>query len=313
MTDNRYPLIVGAGLAGLLAAHAWPTARIIEMSPFANPRHQALLRFRSDAVSKLTGIEFKKVLVRKGIFFRDEFVEPNARVCNLYAQKVIGQIAERSIWNLTPAERYIAPEDFYEQLIESVGQRIQWGVKFKPELQGDDPVISTIPMFLMLQHYGHPLKKCLPDDAFVRKSITVKRWRIPNSDVYQTIYFPDHDTPTYRASIIGDMLIAERVAEWGAEEEYRPLKVIGRAFGLKQTAQLIPLVDHEQAYGKLAELEEVTRKTLLFELTARHNIYSLGRFATWRNIMLDDVVNDIAMIKRLMKAQTAYDMKKEAL
>jgi hypothetical protein len=33
----------------------------------------------------------------------------------------------------------------------------------------------------------------------------------------------------------------------------------------------------------------------------------IGRFATWRNILLDDVVDDIAVIKRLMRHGGAYD------
>ena len=309
---NKEPLIVGAGLAGLLAAHAWPTARIIDIAPFPCARHQALLRFRSDAVSKLTGIEFEKVLVRKGIYSQGDFVEPNARVCNLYARKVVGQVEGRSIWNLAPVERYIAPEDFYDQLIEAVGERIEWGQKFELKMQEDCPVISTIPMFLMLQYYGFPLECHQPSDSFIRKSIEVRRWRIPNSRVYYTVYFPDHQTSIYRASIAGDMLIAECMEEWNGEHDDAPLKYSEGAFGLT-TDELTPLVDHQQPYGKLVELGEVLRKNILFELTARHNVYSLGRFATWRNVMLDDVVNDITVIKRLMKSATAYDVRKEAL
>jgi hypothetical protein len=50
----------------------------------------------------------------------------------------------------------------------------------------------------------------------------------------------------------------------------------------------------------------------LFRLTHERNIYSLGRFATWRNILLDDVVDDIAAIKKLLKANSAYDIRRAA-
>jgi hypothetical protein len=68
----------------------------------------------------------------------------------------------------------------------------------------------------------------------------------------------------------------------------------------------------DQKYGKIASIDDAVRKQLLFALTHNHTIYSLGRFATWRNILLDDVVNDIAAIKRLLKTNSAYDARKAA-
>ena len=58
--------IVGTGLSGLIAAHIWPNANVFELSPSPIEQHKALLRFRSDVVSQVTGIEFKRVKVRKG-------------------------------------------------------------------------------------------------------------------------------------------------------------------------------------------------------------------------------------------------------
>jgi hypothetical protein len=50
----------------------------------------------------------------------------------------------------------------------------------------------------------------------------------------------------------------------------------------------------------------------LFRLTHEHNVFSLGRFATWRNILLDDVVDDIVQVKRLLKSSSAYDLRRAA-
>jgi hypothetical protein len=44
----------------------------------------------------------------------------------------------------------------------------------------------------------------------------------------------------------------------------------------------------------------------MYEMTTRFGIYSLGRFATWRNILLDDVLNDIFRIREMMNG-TDYD------
>lgn len=295
--------IVGAGLSGLIAAHAWPTAQVLEAAPAPRNNHQALMRFRSDSVSRLTGIEFRKVLVRKGIFYGGKFVEPNIMLANLYAQKVIGRVVDRSIWNLQAAERFVAPESFYEELVQAVGNRVKWGTVFVPE-EKQGMVVSTAPLPIMLKRFsiqGAP--------EFRRAGIRVRRWRVPNADVFQTVYFPDPDTPIYRASITGSLLIVEEALT--KTEEEQPLSWVADAFGI-DAETLNPLGVSEQSYGKVDELPALERKRILYELTTKYGIYSLGRFATWRNILLDDVVNDIVVIKRLLKSQTHYETRKAA-
>ncbi len=294
--------IVGAGLSGLIAAHAWPTAQVLEVAPAPRNAHQALMRFRTDAVSRLTGVEFRKVLVRKGLFSAGKFVEPNVKLANLYAQKVIGRVVDRSVWNLQPVERFVAPETFYEQLVEAVGARVSWGTQFQRPDGGT--VISTAPLPVMLKQFPIELAP-----SCGRAAIRVRRWRIPGADVFQTIYFPDPVTPIYRASITGSMLIVEEQA--AEPEEDAPLAWMKEAFGIEPEA-LEPLGASEQSFGKVDELEAATRKRVLHELTARYGIFSLGRFATWRNVLLDDVVNDIVVIKRLLKTQSPYELRKAA-
>ena len=66
--------IIGAGLTGCLAAYAFKDAVIHEY--LKEPRvHKAVLRFRTDEVSKLTGIPFKKVLVHKAVSVSGGFVQ----------------------------------------------------------------------------------------------------------------------------------------------------------------------------------------------------------------------------------------------
>ena len=49
----------------------------------------------------------------------------------------------------------------------------------------------------------------------------------------------------------------------------------------------------------------MVRKELIHRLSMEANVYSLGRFATWRNILLDDVVEDARRIQRMMDQQDA--------
>lgn len=298
---NTTPTIIGAGLAGLIAAHAWPTARVLEASAQPRAGHRALLRFRSEAVGQLTGIEFRRVRVRKGLWANGAFRDPAIRWANAYSQKVLGAlVGERSIWSLDPVDRFIAPDDFYERLIESVGARVSWGTSASFAQAGT--VVSTAPLPLVLKELALDASA-----KFRRAPIHVTRWRVPGSDVFQTVYFPERDLNVYRASITGDTLIAESMSALdGADEEE-----IECAFGIELDC-CERLESVEQKFGKIAPIDDAVRKQLLFRLTHEHGIYSLGRFATWRNILLDDVVDDITHIKKLMRSGGAYDLRRAA-
>jgi hypothetical protein len=103
------PIIVGAGLAGLIAAHSWPSSLVLEGAAAPAANHRALLRFRSDSVAKLTGVDFRKVRVRKGIFHNGSLVPPSIQTANLDAQKCLLALGDRSIWNVDAADRWVAP------------------------------------------------------------------------------------------------------------------------------------------------------------------------------------------------------------
>lgn len=73
-----------------------------------------------------------------------------------------------------------------------------------------------------------------------------------------------------------------------------------QAFGIGSD-RAEPMDSGVQEYGKIVPLPHHESQQLLGYLTVKHNIYSLGRFATWRNLLLDDVVQDAATIFRLMR------------
>ena len=53
-------------------------------------------------------------------------------------------------------------------------------------------------------------------------------------------------------------------------------------------------------YGKLLPIEEKVRKEFILYLTQKYNIFSVGRFATWRQLLLDDIVDDINVIDNMI-------------
>ena len=307
---NTYPsTIIGAGLAGLIAAHAWPSASILEQQPAPPNGHKALLRFRSDAVARLTGIEFKKVRVRKGIWHKGAFHSPTIQLANMYAQKCIGVLsADRSIWSIKPSDRFIAPDNFLDQLLGNVGARVQYGVNAFDRLRPGSVTISTAPLPITAGLYD----MLPPGLELLRAPIYVRRFDLgPACDVYQTIYFPDPDLSLYRASITGRTLIVEFAGSEAPDDRAECYVAIGDAFGLRFTLGWKALDEVKQHYGKIAEIDEDARRRILFRLTHEHQIFSLGRFATWRNILLDDVVKDIDVVKRLMRGGS-YELRHAA-
>jgi hypothetical protein len=297
-------IIVGAGLAGLIAGHVFPNAVIIERQPEPSSAHRALLRFRSDVISNITGVPFRKVRVHKGVWYEGEHHHAvNVRMANEYSRKVMGgRVLTRSIWDLSSVDRWVAPEDFHARLVEACKARIDWGIDAKPAvLRGasDEPIVSTMPMpeALALWYFDQPRNI----DLFKRAPIAVRRWRIPGADVHQTVYFPSNATSTYRVSITGDIMIAESMDEEHAVHEDEVREV----FGL-EALDLEELGTVEQRYGKIVPIDNRVRREFIHNLSRDIGIYSVGRFATWRNILLDDVAKDLRIVKEMIEQQDTY-------
>lgn len=294
-------IIVGAGLAGLIAGYIFPNASIIEqrLEPFAD--HRALLRFRSDAVSLITGIPFRKVRVHKGIWYNGKFQQPDIRLANEYSHKVLGAFLNRSIWDLSSVDRFVAPDDLYAQMVEHHKSRLL----FDHPLNGmvrrlNEPFISTIPLGAAADHWLEDA----PEVEFKRAAIFVQRYKLHGADVHQTVYVPNRDTSTYRASITGDLMIVESMDE----ERALSWANVASMFGM-QTAFATQVAAGIQAYGKIAPIDERIRKETIHRLSIERNVFSVGRFATWRNILLDDVVHDLRVVKGMIEQNSAYDKK----
>lgn len=294
--------IIGAGLAGLIAATQFQTAHVIEASSKDTINHKSVLRFRSSAVGDAVGIEFRKVTVRKGLWHHARFQQPTIQLANWYSQKVIGRVEDRSIWNLDAVQRFIAPNDLIEQLIERCNGRISWNTQADSSMFGSEDVISTIPMPALAKLLG---KKDLPE--FKHAGIFVKRFTISNCDTFETIYFSEPGMSVYRASITADMLIVEAMQQPTELE----IDEVLWAFGITRE-DVVSKESVRQNFGKIAPTDNTWRRGFILEATLQHRIFSLGRYATWRpGVLLDDVLHDIAVIKKMLTGD-AYTVRRHA-
>lgn len=300
-------IILGAGLSGLLAGALDRRAQLLEVQPSLPHNHHAVLRFREDKIGRALNIPFRKVRVLKAAWAWSRPVHTiTPQMANMYARKVTGSIVDRSILDLKPVERFIAPPDLIQQLADMCTGRIRYGVDAAAGWKDlARPLISTIPLPLTLHHCKIDWE---PDELFKSQPIKVLKFTVPGADVFQTVYFPDPDQLVYRASITSNELIVECMS---SEEDPHQLEIddVLDAFGLTMK-DVVPIGTAKQRSGKILPLPEDQRKALLLQLTTAHGVYSLGRFACWRNSLLDDVFDDYYRIQRMMRL-SHYDVIKE--
>ena len=292
-------IILGAGLAGCLAGVLNQNSTIFE--PFGNKEtHKAILRFRSDEIGKAVGIPFKKVKVYKGISLDGQDVPLSPRLITMYSRKVSDTLSARSITKLETVDRWVAPENFHQMLKDILDSRIYYNVDVESDFSFNDiriPKISTLPIKVLSNMIGNPMH------TETRSStIFISRYKLLHCDVNMTVYFPSPKTVVYRASISESELIIESTYPVSPDD----ISTVRWAMGLMTMRPECICLNYEQSNGKISPMDENIRKEFIFKTTVENNIYSLGRFATWRNIIMDDIYNDIRVIKKLMN-QSNYD------
>lgn len=251
---------------------------------------------------------FRRVNVLKAVKRKGELETTcTLRDLNQYALKVSGTIAERSVMNLEPCERYVAPPDFLPRLAH--GKAIITGAPFTADnlapLKGqrDVATISTMPLPALMSVVGWPYST----DDFAWRSIysatgTLAHLKV---DVFQTIYYPDPALPFYRASITGNQLIIEYMSDVPPDLGY--VGLVLEDFGIPPHQRGIAhLTYKQQKYGKLLSADAHKRQEFILAMTDEYNLYSLGRFATWRQILLDDVVADVHKVHRMITERSGY-------
>lgn len=288
--------IFGAGLAGLIAGCVFPKAKIYERNEVPFISHQALLRFRTNKVSEITGIKFKKVKVLKSIWSDDKEVLPSPRIVSMYSKKVANKYQNRSIMDISTTTRFIAPDNFHERLVAINRDNIvdNYTIDIN-DYETNRPIISTLPLAINSKMLGYNFKTVRNTS-----SIYVNKFKVAMCDMYCTVYYPDDCTSIYRASITGDTLIVE-----SKEVLHRDsMKTVLNSLGIISGDIELVLANHEQCMGKLTEVNDDERRVHIYKMSHDHDCFSLGRFALHKNILLDDVAKDVFVIKEMINDDT---------
>lgn len=331
--------IIGAGMAGLLAANMLHrhSPRVFEAAPSLPNNHSAVLRFRTDRVAEVLGISFKKVQLIKTAA---PWLNPVADTL-MYAMKTGGTYrSDRSInTDVERGERWIAPGDLISRMAKGI--EINYNYKMQPiykvraeaDRRGIDvdvmeriaksegllrpafsePVISTIPMPTLMEILDYPHR---PEFNYIQGANIIAR--AFHCDAYASVYIPSPENAFNRVSITGDGLIIEYAfPQLGAVDSFFSIMLdqskrntalldqVARAAWFLGIEAVYPesIEVKRQQYAKIQPIPDEERKRFMAWATDNHNIYSLGRFATWRpGLLLDDLINDIRHIERWIKS-----------
>jgi len=296
-------IIVGAGLAGLLAANMLARHRpvVLERQPQLPNNHSAVLRFKTRAVSDATGVPFRAVnMIKTTLNYGNPVSEALA-----YSFKVLGVArSDRSVTSGTVVEtRYIAPPDLVPRLANMAGDIFKFNLP--ADFNGQGPYISTVPMPALMQALDYPNRGQM---AFRSRPAVNIHAQVSDCDAYVSVLVPNPEYPFARISLMGDNLIIECPGDKVPDTE-QVLALAWAFMGLPADSIISEPTVHRSHYAKLQPIDERARKTFLAWATDNHNVYSLGRFATWRpGLLLDDLVQDIRLIEGWIA--NTYDMRR---
>ena len=330
-------VIIGAGIAGLIAESYFKgdlNNDIWVFDPkssglFSN--HKAVMRLRDKRIlnylpCKLEEITVYKAICKDGVLYN----ESNIMLNNLYSIKMSNSLSERSLSSLGKVKRYLITKVFdidkrnHQKLevakfsVEDFGGKMYNTINLSdgPPSIAYDICISTIPMPSLLKILD--LSNSY-DVEFKYSAISINTYDLNiKSDVNQTIYFTkDHnlyDYP-YRATIENNKLIIEsklsKAYDDKGEWQLGIFNDVIKSFGLRINDVDTESVENSiQPIGKISPIDDDIRKKIMMDLTDKFNIYSFGRFATWRQLRIDQILDDIEKIGLLVRIKNKkyYDI-----
>lgn len=302
--------VIGAGMAGLLAAGMLRNecSLVVEKQEELPNNHSAVLRFRSPIVGDTLNIPFNKVKVMKWVYGGEN---PVANALN-YSFKTNGQYSLRSSTtaNGEIVERWIAPSDLIQQMKDRVMADFQFGHEWSvPAKLGEmKSSISTLPMPVLMELLDYPKAKRPLFPSVTGTNITAI---VEGANAYVSIYVTPPHLPFNRVSLTGHKLIVECAWPFGREaiDHHQLVDQALQCLGIPH-AEAHTIEFRESQYAKIMPTDDRLRKDFIVWASDNFDIWSLGRFATWRpGLLLDDLVNDVRQIHHMINNGN-YDRRK---
>jgi hypothetical protein len=147
-----------------------------------------------------------------------------------------------------------------------------------------------------------------PEAAFTYSSgFNIRAQVLGPCEAYVSLLVPDPIHPFSRISLTGSEIIIECIGEM-------PSLTSGIQQLADQAADMLGLevgkaTFTRSRYAKINPVEDELRKGFMHWATDQYNIFSLGRFATWRpGLLLDDLVQDVRKIAQW--SEDRYEVRK---
>lgn len=306
-------LIIGSGIAGRVAAFHFRGQNVtmvddrVDSSPFF--MHNAVLRTKSDEIGLYLNSEMEKIWVEKAIY-RDGslYSTPTLKDKNEYSLKTTGGLHQRSISDLSSCWRYIFKNsvssfpsvNFIKGKVVAIDNNIALIRKEEEEIEEKFSLcITTAPMPVNMGLCGLERKIVFDEEQIyvVTADLNIK------SSIHQTIYIPSWPSIFYRITISGQKIVAEGKGAFPEEEKaFLTLRLIVKFVLGVESGNIEATRFVDQRNGKIVEIDDMARKEIILELSHKHNVYSLGRYACWRpKLMIDDLPKDIKKIDEIYK------------
>ena len=324
--------ILGGGPAGMIAAlevrkvfRNLADILIFDMAPKEKMRDPAIKHpfFVHEDVASQIGVPLKKIRVRESV----SCMNPRSDWARLYSMATTGMLTENALTDFTSEVRvrdaWVSNSivaDLYDKAVESRAHIID-GVEIQSISRGGkaavihpssgggvavDVIISTIPAPALIRI----LKASdlgITADQFMTENAVVACGDFSNNSLVnkcaEVVYDPSaHDNWIRFANIFGVVTIEYHRAT--------TLQMVNRMFDGPHARVRIPepydsLLEASKFSisahnGRFIPIDEQLRRAMIYRLTSKYSIFSLGRFATWSYKRVDHLPADAAAIVRMI-------------
>lgn len=301
-------VILGAGVGGL-GAGVWLKSHGIDFTIIEGKQELPLnlhngVHYLHDLPELPFTLDFDRIPLFDGVMGKDGVVRDYVTLqdCLEYSFKVLGVQQPSSVLEVGKIDKVIMPKgeglnELIKQMYEYIGaDHFMFGAWTDSFLNGSVTIkqgantfsikyswiVSTVPLDVLLK-----IARIYTECEFKSNPIHVYNFNV--NDIKKNwlinIYFPDPDTPIYRASVMNGVCSTESTKFLTDIEIYLSI----------QKLKMFNLEDKHEYYnwntGKVLSIEPSDRKRLIEELY-KQNIFTLGRFGLWnRRLLVNSTIN----------------------